>query len=269
MFKSLFGGRDEKREDGERLFYEGMAAASRYDCDQAIALYSKSIEMSANPAPYINRAKIFTWRQRYLEALADLQKAQNLDAAQGREFAPEIETEISKVKPLCHHYLSGNREMVIELLKSNMDDSYSMADVVKGIWREALSSISKSHQYNCLTRFHFFNELDNIKKFSGFNLYPTAEEYWDQYPDEFVDLELESGCPDDEAYILVCAHVGSALCLLEEKEMARYREATIYRIHDELMSNDYGLWGTFTSEDSGIIRDAAEFVHNNPHLAKF
>ncbi len=269
MFKSSSVGRDEKREEGERLFYEGIAAASRYECTKAISLYSKSIEMSANPAPYINRAKLLTWRQRYIEAFADLQKAQSLDEAQGREFTREIEEEIYKVKPICHHYFSENRETMIEFLREKMDDPYYMADVIEEVWREVLISVKKSHLYRSISRFHFFNELDSIKKFSGFDFYPTVEGYWAHYPDEFIDLELSKGCPDSEAYVLVCAHVGSALCLLEEREMASYREATLYRIHGELMSDDYGIWGTFDSEDRGIIRDAADFADANPHLAKF
>ena len=49
-------------------------------------------------------------------------------------------------------------------------------------------------------------------------------------------------------------------CLLDEQTMARFRESSLYKVQDEMMTNDFGLWGTFTSEDKGVIRDAEEFM---------
>jgi len=45
---------------GQELFERGMLAASRYECDEAIKLYTASIEANPNPAPYINCAKLFS-----------------------------------------------------------------------------------------------------------------------------------------------------------------------------------------------------------------
>lgn len=84
---SLFSGAGSYAE-GQRLFEQGMKAATDFRSNEAIDYYTRSIEARANPSPFINRANLLMKRIRYREALSDLIEAKRLDDQQGREFTP-------------------------------------------------------------------------------------------------------------------------------------------------------------------------------------
>lgn len=234
---------------GQELFERGMLAASRYECDEAIKLYTASIEANPNPAPYINRAKLFSLRLRHYEALQDLQKALELDLKQGREFQNEIGKEIELSKVMTVHYGNGLRERLIDDLESNGHIH---------VGKRILSSCSENNLD--LIEHHFFNEIDNIKKFDGFDANPEACEYCELYPQSFIDEKLVS-CPSPSEYEMMRMKYESFLCAYPPDKMTLVRRGAIYDAHDRLLSRDWGdMYMAFGSDCPGVIRQAAHLI---------
>ncbi|WP_456387633.1 hypothetical protein [Profundibacter sp.] len=265
MFSKLFNNRrpvqPEGFDEGKRLFELGVAAAHQGNFNEAFDLYSLSIDVCPNPVPYLNRARILIKKIRYQEALNDLLKARSVDKAQSREFLPEIDAEIESVQFFTESYRNGTREKLLKDFEQQSDTRY----IARRIF---CSSFKVDHEgyrpYNSpLVEYHFFNELDNIKRFEIVSDYPEVEEFLQMYPYEFIKKKIE-GPVDTEAYAFAEAIFHQFLCSYGEKEMRYLRREIIYDIHERLLDRDYGYMGHGTMDSKGeITREAAEFLEND------
>jgi hypothetical protein len=166
VFRKLFGGgtpQSPAYEAGQQLFQQGMKAASEYRTAEAIALYTKSFEKSPNPAPLINRAKLYRWRLLFDEAIRDLEIAMLLDKQQGDQFAIPLGKELRECKFLAQHRLGGKRDLFVTDLQSKG------FDYVAG--RISDTVFEGNGQ---LLGYHMVNEVDNIKKFESLPDFPSA-----------------------------------------------------------------------------------------------
>ncbi|MEL1251907.1 hypothetical protein [Aurantiacibacter gilvus] len=167
MFRKLFGGgapQSSTHEAGQHLFQQGMKAASEYRTAEAIALYTRSFETNPNPAPLINRAKLYRWRILFEEAIRDLETAMRLDKQQGDEFAVPLMNELRECKLLAENRFNGKRGLFIEDLRSKGFDH------VAG--RIADSIFQGNGQ---LLGYHLVNEVDNVKKFENLSDFPSVK----------------------------------------------------------------------------------------------
>lgn len=268
MFKRFFGGhrvaRSEGYNEGWKLFELGMAHASRYECEKAIDYYGKSIAVSKNPAPYINRANIFCKRIRYHEALQDLLEAQRIDRAQSNEFSSVLYREISMVEAVTHSYRSGLRQKLIDDLHDNGED-YVVGKIYCASFGFNYEAWKARFVLPPFAEFHFFNELDNVKKFERLELYPEVSEFLDLYPEDFIDQKVAS-CPDDEAYRKAELTLHSFLCVYDEVTMIRLRRVMIYDLHRRMLDNDYpDVWGSLSDPMPEVIREAHKFVYGKDY----
>ena len=249
------GSGGDNRAEGERLFQLGMQSAVQFRSSEAIEYYTQSIAASENPAPYINRANLLMKRIRYHEARRDLEEAARLDARQGREFAAEIERELVWAAAISSNYDNGQREKLVEDLRAS--DHSIVAD------RIICASFDISEpcwDFNTIPRdlieFHLFNDLDDMDKFDEITMYPDAELLFELYDRKFIYKKAES-CPDVASYKDAQTKLHSFLCSYNLDDMIRLRNYIIYRIHERLLSLDFGdLHESFTSESNGIIREA-------------
>lgn len=259
MFKKLLGGNKSTNSashlDGQKLFVLGMAHAVQYDSEKALEYYAKSIEICPNPAPYINRANILCKRIRYHEALQDLRAAQRLDRAQSEEFTGVLRREIALAEALTHMYRSGMREKLLNDLEENGDD-FVVGKIISASF--GISHVAWEHgAVPKLAEFHFYNELDNVKKFDRPNLYPDIEAYLEDYPAEFIEQEVSS-CPDIEAYSKAEQIMHSFLCIYAERTMRQLRNLMIYRLHERILDDQYGF-SDLTTNNPAITKAAYKF----------
>lgn len=266
MFKRIFNGdgavHPKNFEEGRKLFEAGMQQAARFECDAALELYTRSIAVCPNPAPYINRANLLGKRLRHHEALTDLLEARRLDRAQGREFCRILAREIALAEAVTHCYRNGLRERLIDDLADNGEDH-----VVGKIFCACFGMEHIAWEYGRLhtplADFHFFNELDNLRKFETLDRYPEAAEFLAKYPGEFIDEKL-ADCPDPAAYDLGEKKLHGFLCVYDEKTMIRLRRVMLYQLHERLLNEDYpARRGTLDDPHPGITRDA--YVHFHGH----
>lgn len=168
IFKKLFGGGDERDDsayrEGQQLFEAGMKAAGEYRTSEAVALYTRSFEISPNPSPLINRAKLYRWRLLFVEAIRDLEIAMSLDRRQGNQFSAEIAGELNECKAIAQTRLSGKRDLFITDLKVKGHD------YVAG--RIADTMFEGDGQ---LLGYHMVNEVDDVKKFENIADFPAAK----------------------------------------------------------------------------------------------
>jgi tetratricopeptide (TPR) repeat protein len=165
MFKKLFGGtaQGSNYQAGKDLFERGMKAALEYRTAEAIELYSKSFELSPNPSPLINRAKLYRWRLLFEQSIRDLEMAKRLDEQQGDQFARSIGKELDECRFLAQNRLSGNRDLfVTDLRKKGFD-------YVAGRLADTIFEGQGS-----LLGYHVLNELDNLSKFENLADFPSA-----------------------------------------------------------------------------------------------
>lgn len=167
MFRKLFGGGAPKSsayEAGQKLFQQGMKAASEYRTAEAVALYTKSVEANPNPAPLINRAKLYRYRLLFDEAIRDLELAMRLDKQQGKQFSIPLEKELTECRFLAQHRLSGQRDSFIaDLQKKGYD--YVAGRIVDSIF----------DGNGQLLGYHLIDEIDNINKFEDLSEFPAAK----------------------------------------------------------------------------------------------
>jgi len=166
MFWKLFGRDTQKspaHELGQKLFQQGVTAASEYRTAEAIALYTKSFETSSNPAPLINRAKLYRFRLLFPEAIRDLEMAARLDKRQGNEFSIPLEKELKECRFLAQHRLGDKRELFISDLR---EKGY---DYVTG---RILDTVFEGDGQ--LLGYHMINEVDNVKKFENVSHFPAV-----------------------------------------------------------------------------------------------
>jgi tetratricopeptide (TPR) repeat protein len=249
-------------DEGKRLFELGVAAAHRGNFNEAFAYYSQSIDVCPNPVPYINRARILVKKIRYQEALNDLLNARRVDKSQSSEFLPEIESEIQLVQFFTENYRNGTREKLLDDFRQKSESFYDTLYIARRIFCVSFKVDREGHRpYNSpLVEYHFFNELDNVKRFESVNDYPEAEEFLQSYPDEFIQKKIQ-GPIDTETYAKSEAILHQFLCSYDEKDMRHLRRHIIYDIHSTLMDRDYGFLGQGMDSDCPeVIREAVEFI---------
>src|SRR5574337_893969 len=111
MFDSLFGKRSRtKFEEGKMLYELGASHAAKFECNETLDLYSKSIDAFKDPAPYVNRAHILLRRLRFHEAASDLYEAKRLS---GGILAPEVNALIEEVVNVIS-FTDERREELLE-----------------------------------------------------------------------------------------------------------------------------------------------------------
>ncbi len=244
---------------GKSLFELGVGAANKEDFKTALEYYTKSIDVREDPSAYLNRARILFKRIRYWEGLQDLLKARDLDLEKDRLFIrDEINHEIDFAEAVVGNYRNGIREKLIEdfdqrndigpIAMRILEVSFSLPE---GSWGIALGM-------NPIFEFHFFNELDNIRLFDEIQNYPTAKNYLQLYPGEFLQRKINEPI-DDDAYKKAELMLHGFLCSYDEKRMYRLREYMLYRMHDALLSAQYGSTG-LSSDCPGVTRDAYEYL---------
>lgn len=268
MIRRMFGGQKTVRpkgyDEGWKLFELGMAHASRYECEKALDYYARSISVCNNPAPYINRANILCKRIRYYEALQDLLEAKRLDKAQANEFSEILRREIKVAEAVTHKYRDG----VKEKLQCDFDDNgrdYVLGKIYCasfGFHHEAWKAMYMLPHF---AEYHFFNELDNIRKFEKLDLYPEALEYLGIYPEEFIDQKV-ADCPDVDAYRKAELTLHSFLCAYDEETMIRLRRTMLYELHQRLLDNDYpGVFGDLLDPRPEVIKEAYHLVYGEEY----
>lgn len=264
MFRRLFGGQNSARPEGYaegwKLFELGMAHASRYECEKALDYYMRSIAVCKNPAPYINRANILCKRIRYQEALKDLLEAKKLDQAQSNEFQAALRREIGVAEAVTNLFRNGVREKLIGDFRKNGED-YVVGKIYCASFGFNHEAWEARFALPPFAEFHFFNELDNVRKFDRLDLHPEVSEYLELYPEGFIDKKLAE-CPDDEAYRKAELTLHSFLCVYDEQTMTRLRRVLIYQLHERLLSDDYpGVLGSFSDPRPEVTRDAYRYIH--------
>lgn len=268
VFKRIFGGQKTVRpqgyDEGWKLFELGMAHANRYECEKALDYYARSIAVCNNPAPHINRANILCRRIRYYEALQDLLLAKRLDKAQSNEFSDVLRREIGKAEAVTHTYRNGVREKLQGDFEDNGED-YVVGKIYCASFGFHHEAWEARFVLPSFAEYHFFNELDNIRKFDRLELYPEVSEYLDLYPEEFIDQKV-ADCPDDEAYGKAELTLHSFLCAYDEKTMIRLRRVMLYSLHERLLDNDYpGVLGSMSDPRPAVIKDAYHFVYGEDY----
>lgn len=251
MFKGLFGGRSPEYHEGRKLFEEGMAHASRFECDEAIELYTRSIAVHPNPAPYINRANLLSKRMRNYEALTDLLEAKRLDAAQSREFGPVIEREIATEMLLTGNYRSEIRAKLLADIETD-----EINEIARNIFAVSFKVSREGYWQSArqILEYHFFNELDNIVKFEDISKFPEAEEYLANYGQRYIDRKI-GNCPDEAAYYAADATLRSFLCCYPVQEARYLRRNMLWELHQNMLHEDYGDIWSLNSEAKETIRD--------------
>ena len=223
VFQKLFGGsapQSPAYEAGQQLFQQGMMAASEYRTSDAIALYTKSFEANPNPAPLINRAKLFRWRLLFDDAIRDLEIAMRLDKEQGNEFALPIGNELRECRLLAQHRLSGKKDLFIADLR---DKGF---DYVAG--RIADSIFEGNGQ---LLGYHMVNEVDNIKKFENLADFPSAKTLLDNWmKDQSVIDEALQNRNISEEYSEKRIIFATMICVYDYGDMAKMRDTIIRKI---------------------------------------
>ena len=264
MFRRFLGGQKTAKpsgyEEGWKLFELGMAYAQKYECEKALDYYSRSISTCKNPAPYINRANILSKRIRYHEALQDLLEARKLDQSQSNEFHDVLHREIGMCEAVTHLYRNGVRERLIADLQKNGED-YVVGKIYSSSFGDHHEAWAAGWVLPTFAEYHFFNELDNVKKFDRLDLYPEVEEFLDLYPADFIEMKISS-CPDIHAYQKAELTLHSFLCSYPEDKMRYLRRLMIYTLHNRLLSNDYpGILGGLSDPRPAVTKDAYKHIY--------
>jgi hypothetical protein len=229
------------RKEGQRLFELGMMCASQFKTSEAIRFYTLSIRACENPSPYLNRANLLGKRIRHFEAMQDILRAKNLDEKEGNQFSAEISRELALAELLtCHYHGTGMREKLINDLKANGEEHVAkqIVCVSFGISNSAWESDALTDTF---LEYHFFNELDNIKKFDDLDKYPEAARLLTSYADEFIQQKVTTLSNSDWAeYRQQEIKLHQFLCAYTEEDMRDLRRKILYEIEKMLVKRDYG-----------------------------
>lgn len=244
-------------EEGRKLFELGMAHATRYDSEKAIEYYTRSIAASPNPSPYINRANLLCKRLRYHEALHDLLEARKLDRAQSNEFTEVLRREIGYAEAITNFYRNGLRDRLLEDLDRNGDDF--VAGKIFSASFGFSHNLWENGYIHPLSEHHFFNELDNVRKFDRLNLYPEVEGYIENYPIEFIEMKV-SNCKNLDYYQKASQTLHSFLCSYDEQDMISIRRIIIYRLHESILDDEYGM-ASLSNSYPEVTKEAYRFIH--------
>lgn len=223
VFRKLFGGgapQTPEYEAGQQLFQQGMEAASEYRTADAIALYTRSFETSPNPAPLINRAKLYRWRILFEEAIRDLETAMRLDKQQGDQFSIPLGRELRECKMLAQNRFNGKKDLFVADLRSKGFDH------VAG--RIADSIFQGNGQ---LLGYHMVNEVDNVKKFENLSDFPSVNTLLNNWMKDqrVIDQALAdpsiSGDYQDKRDTFE-----SMVCVYDYADMAKLRDTIVRKI---------------------------------------
>lgn len=228
MFDKLFGGARKSPGylAGQDLFQKGMAAAQQYRTAEAVRLYTASFEAEPNPAPLINRAKLYRWRLLFGEAIRDLELAQRLDREQSNEFGAAIEDELSDCRVLATSLFNGKRELFVADLRENGFDYVAgrLADTLfRGEGR--------------LLAYHVMNEIDNVEKFEDIADFPAIARIRAQHlqDDQVINAVLENR-DIQRAFEESGTLFQMMLCVYDYPDMARLRDLMVEKIWNLLNS---------------------------------
>ncbi len=262
MFGNLFrqGAESDPRKEAKILFQEGMKCALAYDAEAAIDFYTRSLALSPNAAPLINRANLLGKRLRHAEALADLLEAKWLDDKGAREFTRALDKEITSTELITEFYRDGTREKL--LAEFDVDKrKYIAGRIIGASFGISQDDWESGYFDRPMLEFHFFNELDNIIQFDNVSDYPDVEDYVEAYDPSFIDSKINQ-CPDLDAYLVKEGTLHGFLCVYDAKTMKRLRNDMLFDLHKSLMFRDYGSkWiPTFASDGETVIKEAANFT---------
>lgn len=223
MFRKLFSGgasQSAAYEVGQQLFEQGMTAASEYRTAAAIELYTKSYETNANPAPLINRAKLYRWRILFEEAIRDLEIAMRLDKQQGDEFSIPLGKELRECKMLARNRFNGQRDLFVTDLRSKG------FEYVAG--RLADSIFEGDGQ---LLGYHLVNEVDNVKKFENMADFPSVKLLVDNWMKDQGTIDQVLADQRISAEYEQKRHVFEAMvCVYDYADMAELRDTIVRKI---------------------------------------
>ena len=223
MFRKLFGGGSPQPpayDAGQQLFQQGMKAASEYRTAEALALYTKSYETNPNPAPLINRAKLYRWRLQFEEAIRDLEIAMRLDKQQGDQFSLPLGKELRECKFLAQHRLSGKRDLFVTDLQSKG------FDYVAG--RIADTVFEGNGQ---LLGYHMVNEVDNVKKFENLGDFPSTKTLLANWMKDQSVIDQALADPNiSEEYQEKRLVFESMVCVYDYADMAKMRDTIVRMI---------------------------------------
>ena len=223
MFRNLFGGGSPKSaayQEGQNFFEQGMEAASEYRTAEAIALYTKSFEISPNPAPLINRARLYRWRLLLEEAIRDLESASRLDKQQGNQFSIPVGEQLRECKILAENRFNGKRELFVEDLRSNGFD-YVAGRIADAIFQGD----------GQLLGYHLVNEVDNIKKFEDLDDFPASKTLLQNWMKDqrAIDQALANASLQNE-YMKKRLIFEGMVCVYDYADMAKLRDTLVRKI---------------------------------------
>ena len=222
MFGKLFGGASKSpaHQAGQELFQQGMEAAKQYRTTEAMRLYSKSFETNPNPAPLINRAKLYRWRLLFAESIRDLEIAQRLDKQQGDEFSIPIGIELKECKFLAQNRFNGKRDLFITDLKSKGFDYVA---------ERLTNTIFKGEGF--LLGYHVMNEVDNVKKFENIADFPSVKHLLENdLRDHSVIDKILSDRAGQNGFEESGKLFQMMLCVYDYSDMAKIRDLMIQKI---------------------------------------
>ena len=255
-----FKGQVANIREGKRLFDLGVAAALREQFHEAFLLYSKSIEINQNPAPYLSRARILIKKIRYKEALDDLIEAQRIDQLEEKEFLSEIQNEINAVLPFVENYHNGMREKLISDFHLH-NESNDLKHIVTRIFEASFDSRPGSvYPFDIpFSEYHFFNELNNIIQFEDIEIYPEAKYLLKLYTVDFITKKANESVNID-TYSRAENKLKYFFCSYDEPDMRRLRRLMLYYIHEDLLTRDYGEQLSFEDPRPEVIREAVHLI---------
>lgn len=174
----------------------------------------------------------------------------------------EIEAEIEEVSTYVENYRNGTREKLVAEFRSHSGSFSDLRYVAQRIWEVTFRNAENGSQpyRHHLSKYHFFNELDNVARFEDPDVYPEAKEFHALYPAAFI-AEQVNGPVDFAAYSRSEALLNSFLCSYDEPDMRKLRRLMLYDIHEYLLRRDYGdqLW-SMTNPQPEVIQSAADFL---------
>lgn len=221
LFNSMGGQTQDNRQAGRELFEAGMRAAKNYKTRDAIDLYTRSFAASPNPAPLINRSKLYMWQIRYDKAIEDLEQAATLDTAQGDEFGVTIATELKKYRVIAAGRFNGIREKMIADLRRRGEFAHDE------VAERLIDVIFKGSMP--LKMFHVLNEIDSVRKFETLEDFPEIEMIAPMIPAE----KVEAAVNDRQAvggFEATDNLFRSMLCVYDHEDMTKLRCRIVYNI---------------------------------------
>lgn len=228
MFRKLFGVAPKSTAylAGQALFQQGMEAASQYLTAEAIELYTESFAREPNPAPLINRAKLYRWRLLFAESIRDLELAQRLDKQQGNQFGADVTRELTECKFLAQNIFNGKRNLFREDLRAKGFDYVAerLADTIfKG--------------EGSLLGYHLINEVDNVRKFENVADFPSVKHLLDN---DLRDPRIIDGILSDHEAQRAFEDSGMLfqmmLCVYDYPDMAKLRDTMVHKISNLMNS---------------------------------